>query len=86
MKSKVYFYNDYSDDFFKDDKEYKLKSSYKWIRNDIYSKVLSFLVAVHVSFMYFGIDAALVYLLGVVGQVIIILWSFIARPKKKEKK
>lgn len=55
MKSKVYFYNDYSDDFFKDDKEYKLKSSYKWIRNDIYSKVLSFLVylvALVVSFFY----------------------------------
>ncbi len=58
-------------------------------RNNYYiisALMWSVLIAVHVSFMYFGIEAALVYLLGVVGQVIIILWSFIARPKKKEKK
>ena len=45
----------------------------------------SILVSVHVSFLHFGIDVTLVYLLGVVGQIIIVLWSFIRKPKTKRK-
>ena len=41
----------------------------------------SILVCIHVTFLYFGINAALIYLLGIAGQIIIILWSYIARPK-----
>ena len=40
------------------------------------------LAAIHITFMYFGNDVALIYLLGVAGQVVIVLWSFIAKPKK----
>lgn len=42
----------------------------------------SVLTAIHMTFFYFGINVALVYLLGIVGQAVIILWSFISRPKK----
>lgn len=42
----------------------------------------SVLAAIHMTFFYFGINVALVYLLGIVGQAVIILWSFISRPKK----
>lgn len=41
----------------------------------------SILVCIHVTFLYFGINAALIYLLGIAGQIIIILLSYIARPK-----
>ncbi len=43
----------------------------------------SILAAIHVTFWYFKIDVALIYLLGIVGEIIIILWSFIKKPKKK---
>lgn len=43
----------------------------------------SLLAAVHITFLYFGINVALVYLLGVAGQIVIILWSFINKPKIK---
>ena len=43
----------------------------------------SILAAIHITFLYFHISVALVYLLGVPGQAIIVLWSFIKRPKKK---
>ena len=43
----------------------------------------SLLAAVHITFLYFGINVALVYLLGVAGQIVIILWSFINKPKSK---
>lgn len=46
----------------------------------------SLLLAIHISLLYFGIKAALIYLLGVAGQGIIILWSFIAKPKKQKSK
>lgn len=42
------------------------------------------LAAIHVTFWHFGIDVALIYLLGVAGEIIIILCSFIKKPKKKE--
>ncbi len=41
------------------------------------------LASIHFSFLYFNKNVALIYLLGVIGQIIIILWSFISKPKKK---
>ncbi len=38
--------------------------------------------AVHITFWFFGINIALIYLLGVAGEIIIILWSFLKKPKK----
>lgn len=46
----------------------------------------SILTAIHISFLYFGINVALIFLLGVLGQIIIVLWSFIYKPSKKHKK
>ena len=43
----------------------------------------SILAAVHITFLYFGIDVALIYLAGVAGQIIIVLWSFIKKPKSR---
>lgn len=43
----------------------------------------SALAAIHISFLYFGINVALIYLLGIAGQIVIVLWSFIKKPKKK---
>ena len=42
----------------------------------------SVLAAIHVTFLYFKINIGLIYLLGVAGEIIIILWSFIKKPKK----
>ena len=42
----------------------------------------SILAAVHITCLYFGVDVALIYLLGVAGQIVIILWSLISKPKK----
>ena len=42
----------------------------------------SVLATVHITFLYFGINVALVYLLGAVGEIVVILWSFI-KPKVK---
>ena len=42
----------------------------------------SILATIHITFLYFGIDVALIYLLGVAGQVVIVLWSFSCKPKK----
>ncbi len=44
----------------------------------------SLLSAIHITFMCSGIDIALIYLLGVAGQIIIVLWSFISKPKSKQ--
>ena len=46
----------------------------------------SILTAIHISFLYFGINVALIFLLGVLGQIIIVLWSFVYKPSKKHKK
>ena len=45
----------------------------------------SLLAAVHITFLYFAIDVVLIYLLGVAGQIVIILWSFLRKPKNKKK-
>ena len=42
----------------------------------------SVLATIHITFWYFKINVALIYLLGVVGEIIIVLWSFIKKPKK----
>lgn len=40
------------------------------------------LAAIHITFLYFGINVALIYVLGIVGQIVIVLWSFIKKPQK----
>ena len=42
----------------------------------------SVIAAVHITCLYFGINVALIYLLGVAGQIVIVLWSLIKKPKK----
>lgn len=41
------------------------------------------LASVHVTFLYFKINVSLIYLLGIAGQIVVILWSFIKKPKSK---
>lgn len=43
----------------------------------------SILASVHITFLYFGINVSLIYLLGVSGQIVIVLWSYIYKPKSK---
>lgn len=45
----------------------------------------SVLATIHITFLYFKIKVALIYLLGLAGQIVIILWSFIKKPKKHPK-
>ena len=45
--------------------------------------VWSILSAIHITFLYFKINVALIYLLGIVAQITIILWSFLKKPKIK---
>ncbi len=42
----------------------------------------SLLCAIHLTFVVAGINVALIYILGVPGQMIILLWSGIGRKKK----
>ena len=42
----------------------------------------SILLSVHATFLYFKLDVSLVYLLGVVGQIVIIMWSFLKKTKE----
>lgn len=42
----------------------------------------SILAAVHITCLYFGLNVALIYLLGGAGQIVIVLWSLIRKPKK----
>lgn len=54
-------------------------------RNNYYiisALIWSILAAIHITFLYFKINVALIYFLGVGGQIVIILWSFIKKPKK----
>ena len=44
----------------------------------------SILASLHLTFLYFGVHIALIYLLGVAGQGVILLWSRIRRPKRKK--
>lgn len=41
----------------------------------------SVLAAIHITFLYFKINVSLIYLLGITGQIIIVMWSFIKKPK-----
>lgn len=41
----------------------------------------SLIAAVHITFLYFNVNVSLIYFLGVVGQAVIVLWSFINRTK-----
>ena len=43
----------------------------------------SILATIHITFMYFKVDVSLIYLLGAAGQIIIVLSSFINKPKSK---
>lgn len=45
----------------------------------------SILAVIHITFLYFNIDISLIYLLGVAGQIVIVLWSFIKKPKRSKK-
>ena len=45
--------------------------------------VWSILATIHLTFWYFKINVSLIYLLGVAGQIIIVLWSFINKPRSK---
>ena len=49
----------------------------------ISSLMWSLLCAIQITFLYFGVNVALIYLLGIAGQIVIVLWSFINKPKKK---
>ena len=44
----------------------------------------SLLVAIHITFLHFGTNVALIYLLGAAGQIVIVLWSFIRKPNNKQ--
>ena len=43
----------------------------------------SVLAGIHLTFSYFKINIPLIYLLGIAGQIIIIIWSFIKNKKDK---
>lgn len=43
----------------------------------------SILATIHITFLYFKINVSLIYLLGVAGQIIIVLASYINKPKAK---
>lgn len=45
--------------------------------------IWSILAAIHITFLYFKINVSLIYILGIAGQIVVILWSFIKKPKKK---
>ncbi|MBQ4151372.1 MAG: helix-turn-helix transcriptional regulator [Clostridia bacterium] len=44
----------------------------------------SILVTIHITFLYFKINVSLIYLLGVAGQIVIVLCSFVKKPKVKK--
>lgn len=43
----------------------------------------SILATIHITFLYFKVNVSLVYLLGVAGQIVIVLASYINKPKTK---
>lgn len=45
--------------------------------------VWSVLAAIHITFLYFKVNVSLIYLLGAAGQIIIVLASYINKPKTK---
>ena len=42
----------------------------------------SILAAIYITFLYFSINVGLVFLLGIAGQIIIVICSFVTRPFK----
>lgn len=48
--------------------------------------VWSILAAIYITFLYFSIDVSLIFLLGIAGQIIIIICSFLSRPFKWKNK
>lgn len=44
--------------------------------------IWSVLATIHITFLYFSYNVSLIYLAGIAGQAIIILWSFINKPQK----
>lgn len=42
----------------------------------------SILAAIQITFWFFHINISLIYLLGIAGEIIIVMWSFIKKPKK----
>lgn len=44
--------------------------------------IWSVLATIHITFLYFHINVALIYLLGIALQIIVVLWSFLDKPKK----
>lgn len=42
----------------------------------------SILASIHITFLHFSVNVALIYLLGCAGQLVIILCTFINKPKK----
>ena len=45
----------------------------------------SFFLSIQLTLFSLGINAWLIYLLGIPGQIIIILWALIKKPRKQEK-
>jgi len=45
----------------------------------------SVLAAVHITFLHFKINIAMIYLIGVAGQIVIVLCSLLTRPVKTKK-
>lgn len=43
----------------------------------------SIFVAIHITFLYFKVNVSLIYLLGLAGQIVIVLASYINKPKTK---
>ena len=43
----------------------------------------SILSAIHITCLYCGVNVSLIYLLGIAGQIVIVLWSFINKPRKQ---
>jgi len=48
--------------------------------------IWSVLATVHITFLYFHINVALIYLLGIALQIIVVLFSFLDHPKKPKKR
>lgn len=46
--------------------------------------IWTILATIHITFLYFKIDVSLIYLLGIAGQIVVILWSFIKKPKRRK--
>lgn len=49
----------------------------------ISAMIWSILATIHTTFLYFQIDVSLIYLLGIAGQIVVILSSFLKNPKIK---